>query len=46
MRKTIALMTLSVELAILTPMPSVAGVPLRPLKSRILIVASQTLGVG
>jgi len=30
MRKTIALMTLSVGMAILTPMPS-AGVPLRPL---------------
>jgi len=45
MRKTTALMTLSVGVAILTPtLPSVADVPLRPLyhKSRILIVASQS----
>jgi membrane-bound lytic murein transglycosylase A len=48
MRKTIALMTLSVGVAILTPMPSVAGVPLRPIyaqKQDIDCCQSERLGL-
>lgn len=48
MRKTIALMTLSLLVALLTPVPSIARVPLRPIiaqKQNITCCQSESLGL-